>query len=161
MSLKKNNINAFVSYPNTDPGNKNIIDVIKKYENDNNFIFYKSLERNLFLSIYKNIIFLIGNSSSGIMESASIPVPVINVGLRQTGRLANDNVIFCNTDIASIDNAIKKAISDEFKKKVSQIKNIYGDGKGSERAYKIIKKIIKGNYLQRLLYKTEDILEII
>ncbi|MEA2015215.1 MAG: UDP-N-acetylglucosamine 2-epimerase, partial [Actinomycetota bacterium] len=151
----------FVSYPNTDPGNKNIIDVIKKYENNNNFVFYKNLERKLFLSIYKNSMFLIGNSSSGIMEAASIPIPVINVGLRQTGRLANDNVIFCNTDRGSIDDAIKKAISDEFKKKVSQIKNIYGEGKSSEKAYKIIKKIIKGNYLQKLSYKKEDILEII
>ncbi len=161
LSLKKNNINAFVSYPNTDPGNKNIIDVIKKYENDNNFIFYKSLERNLFLSMYKNSMFLIGNSSSGVMEAASIPIPVINVGLRQRERLCNQNVIFCDTDIVSINNAINKAISDEFRKKISYIKNIYGDGKSSEKAYKIIKKIIKGNYLQKLLYKKEDILEII
>ena len=161
FSLKQNNINAFVSYPNTDPGNKNIIDVIKKYENDSNFIFYKNLERNLFLSIYKNGMFLIGNSSSGITEAASIPIPVINVGLRQRGRLCNQNVIFCDTDIVSINNEINKVISDDFRKKISHIKNIYGDGKSSEKAYKIIKKIINGNYLQKLLYKKEDILEII
>jgi len=105
--------------------------------------------------------FLIGNSSSGVMEAASIPIPVINVGLRQRERLCNQNVIFCDTDIVSINNAINKAISDEFRKKISYIKNIYGDGKSSEKAYKIIKKIIKGNYLQKLLYKKEDILEII
>jgi len=158
-SLLNNNINAFVSYPNTDAGNKNIINVIEEYKKYHNFIFFKNLERNLFLSIYKNSLFLIGNSSSGIMEAASIPIPVINVGLRQINRLANENVIFCGTEIGSINKAIEKVLSEKFRKKVSKIKNLYGNGKSSKRAYKIIKKLIKGDYLKRLLYKKEDALE--
>ena len=59
--LKELNINAFVSYPNTDPYNKSIIEVIEKNKADNNYVFYKNLDRDLFLSIYKNCQFIIGN----------------------------------------------------------------------------------------------------
>ena len=37
--------------------------------------------------------FLIGNSSSGILEAASFGKYVVNVGKRQEGRLQNNNVI--------------------------------------------------------------------
>ena len=103
-----------------------------------------------FLSIYKNSKIQVGNSSAGIIESASIPIPVVNVGIRQLGREINENVIFCDTNIDSIDNSIKQALSEEFCKKVKEIKNIYGDGKSSFHAY----EIIKNTDFQQFLYKT-------
>ncbi|MDH5716999.1 MAG: UDP-N-acetylglucosamine 2-epimerase [Spirochaetia bacterium] len=157
LSLKMKKINAFVSYPNIDPGNRQIISVIEKYKDDHNFIFYKNLPRDVFISIYKNSQFIIGNSSSGILESASIPIPAINVGYRQTGRKANKNVLFSGITKQEISNAIEKAFSKEFKKILRFTKNIYGDGKSSLRAFTIIKK----NDFRNLLYKDEDILEII
>jgi UDP-hydrolysing UDP-N-acetyl-D-glucosamine 2-epimerase len=153
-SLKKHNINAFVSYPNTDPGNKKIINIIKKYNEDNNFLFYKNLERDLFLSVYKNSLFQIGNSSSGIVESASIPIPSIMVGPRQLGRLANKNAIFCDSDKNSINDSLAKVMSTEFSKKICKIKNLYGDGKSAEKAYRIIKMID----FKKKLFKTDDVL---
>ena len=45
--LKEINMNAFVSYPNIDLGNKEIIRVIEKYKNNSNFYFYK----NIYLSL--------------------------------------------------------------------------------------------------------------
>ena len=41
----------------------------------------------------KHVDFLLGNTSSGIIEAASFNKYVINVGDRQKGRLASDNVI--------------------------------------------------------------------
>ena len=161
LSLKENNINAFVSYPNIDPGSDKIIEIINKYENDKNFKFYKNLPRELFLSIYKNAEFIIGNSSSGILESASVPIPAINVGYRQTGRTANENVVYVNTDLSSINNAIKNVISKEFKNKIRYIKNIYGDGNSAQKAFNIIKNLLdKKDYLQNMIFKDEDPLEL-
>lgn len=157
LSLKNKNINAFVSYPNIDPGNKDIIEVIQKYQNDTNFIFYKNQPRNIFLNIYRNSMFIIGNSSSGIGESASIPIPAINVGYRQTGRKPNDNVIFSDINIDNISNNIELVLSKEFQDKLKGIKNIYGDGFSSERAY----KLIKNNNFKEFIFKDEDILEMI
>lgn len=156
IALVEKNINAFVSYPNIDPGNREIIDVIDRYKNNRNFIFYKNLPRNMFISIYKNSIFIIGNSSSGIVESASIPIPAINVGYRQTGRKPNDNVIFSNTNKNEIVASIDLALSDEFQLRVKNTLNIYGDSKSTIRAY----ELIKSNDFKALLFKDEDALEI-
>jgi UDP-hydrolysing UDP-N-acetyl-D-glucosamine 2-epimerase len=154
-SLKYNNIYAFVSYPNIDPGNKEIVDVISRYNNDSNFVFYKNLARDLFISIYKHGQFIIGNSSSGVLESASIPIGAINVGIRQSARDSNDNLIFCDTDTSSIQSAIEKIQSKEFQEIIKNTKNIYGDGKSSKRAF----NIIKSNDFKNLVFKDEDILE--
>tara|TARA_B100001093_G_scaffold520294_1_gene614402 strand:- start:23679 stop:24836 length:1158 start_codon:yes stop_codon:yes gene_type:complete len=155
-SLTDNQINAFVSYPNIDPGCSEIIDVIEKYKNSKFFIFYKNQPRKIFLSIYKNSCFIIGNSSSGILESASFSIPAINVGYRQTGRGANQNVIFCDDSILEINKAIEHSLSSPFQNKLKNIKNIYGDGNSSEKALQIIKK----TNLKSLLFKDEDILKV-
>jgi GDP/UDP-N,N'-diacetylbacillosamine 2-epimerase (hydrolysing) len=150
--LKKRNINTFISYPNVDPGNKKIIEVISKYENDSCFRFYKSLERSIFLTLFNNAKFLIGNSSAGIIEAASMKIPVINVGLRQKGRDQSGNVIYCNPEMNEINDSINVVKSKEFINSISNIKNIYGDGKSSKRAYNLIKKL----EIKKYLYKTED-----
>lgn len=154
--LEEQNVPAFVSYPNIDPGNKKIIKVINKYREKNTFIFYKNLERNLFLSIYKNANLLIGNSSSGILEAASVPIPVVNVGRRQMGRYAPKNVIFCDAEIKSIRSSVKKALSFSFLSKIKNMFNPYGDGNSAQKAY----EVLKHNDFQKLLYKAEDPLEI-
>lgn len=151
-ALKSKGINTFVSAPNTDPGNKNILGVLERYQHDPAFYFYKNLDRDTFLSIYKNSRFLIGNSSSGILESASVPLPAINVGLRQQGRRANSNVIFCDTKQEAIVAAIEKAVSTSFNARLQRMRNVYGDGQSALRAFEIIKTVD----FRRLLYKKED-----
>lgn len=137
--LKEEKIFAFVSYPNIDEGNDKIISVIDNFKEDQNFIFYKNLDREIFLSIYKNAYFLIGNSSSGPCEAASIPIPVVNVGMRQVGRVADENVIFVKAIKSEIREGVRKALSDEFVESIREVRNSYGDGKSSLRAYNIIK----------------------
>ena len=145
-------IKAFVNYPNTDPSNRKIIEIIELNKENENFYFFKNLPRNMFLSIYKNSIFQIGNSSSGIVESASIPIPVVNVGERQKGRGQSGNAIFCGTEVDQIKKAVERATSNEFFEKIKNIKNIYGDGKSAQRALKILKDL----KFDDMLYKTED-----
>jgi len=157
LSLEKKNINTFVSYPNIDPGNRDIVEVIEKYKNNKNFIFYRNQPRKIFVSIYKNAEFIIGNSSSGILESASIPIPAINVGYRQSGRKANDNVIFINGERNNIEEAISKIFSKEFQDLTKKTLNIYGDGHSSSKAF----SIMKNNTFKDLLFKDEDILEVV
>lgn len=152
VCLKNNGIFAFVSSPNSDPGNKAILETCRKYELDDNFHFYKNLDRPTFLSIYKNSSLIIGNSSSGILESASAPVAAINVGHRQIGRFAPENVLFCKPDLVSMESAVDRALSPEFRELVKTVRNPYGDGKSARRAY----EIIRNNDFRHLLPKTED-----
>ncbi len=151
-SLIEMKIDTFIGYPNSDPGNRSIIEIIEKYQNNRHFIFYKNLPRDWFLSIYKNSDFIIGNSSSGIIEAASVPMPAINVGHRQTSRASSGHVIYCAPNPEDIQKAIVKACSPTFRAHVATIKNIYGDGNCTKKA---LDKIKCTNFME-MLYKNED-----
>lgn len=139
--LAQRNIFSFVSFPNTDGNNSKIISVIEKYQGNSKFHFFKNLERQLFLSIFSQCDFLIGNSSAGIYEAASIPVAAINVGRRQTDRMCNDNVLFCGTERSEIEKAIEEVGSQNFSELVAQQSNIFGLGDSAERALHLIKTL--------------------
>jgi UDP-N-acetylglucosamine 2-epimerase (non-hydrolysing)/GDP/UDP-N,N'-diacetylbacillosamine 2-epimerase (hydrolysing) len=152
ISLQKKNIFTFVSYPNTDENSSKITSVIKKYMSNKYFYFFKNLDRELFLSIFKRSAFVIGNSSAGIYEAASIPIPAINVGGRQKDRMSGENVLFCGQTENEISEAILKVTSDIFLESIQNMANPYGDGKSAQRAYDLIKRL----KLKELIQKTED-----
>ena len=143
---------TFVSFPNTDSNSNQIVDVIRKYEQDTSFYFFKNLDRKLFLSIFKQSKFIIGNSSAGLLEAASIPIPAINVGARQKNRKSGENVIFCGTTKVEINNAIEQALSSKFLSQIKEMTNMYGDGESSQRALNLIKSL----KLTSLIHKSED-----
>jgi UDP-hydrolysing UDP-N-acetyl-D-glucosamine 2-epimerase len=155
LALRDLGIPVAGSYPNTDPGHSRIVEITQRYEMQPDCWFFKNLEREWFLSLYKHAQFIIGNSSSGILEAASIPLPAINVGLRQKGRLAGRNVILCDADRAAIRGAISRALQPDFRDSVSRMTNLYGDGNSSEKAYQYLKR----TNFAAMLFKTEDPLE--
>ncbi|MEQ8925379.1 MAG: UDP-N-acetylglucosamine 2-epimerase [Fulvivirga sp.] len=64
-----------------------------KQAEPNSFSLVESFGRQNYFSAMKNAEYLLGNTSSGIIEAASFGKFVINVGDRQKGRLRSDNVI--------------------------------------------------------------------
>ncbi|ABK43086.1 UDP-N-acetylglucosamine 2-epimerase [Magnetococcus marinus MC-1] len=156
LSLKKRNIPALVSAPNADEGFSRLLEVVEHYRGDPHFHFYRNLERALFLSVYKRCDFLIGNSSSGIIEAASIPIPVINVGLRQRGRLAGANVHFCDPHPEALDHALEQVAKPAFQNSLKGLKNPYGDGQSEVKAHQLIRSLD----FKALRLKREDILSL-
>jgi UDP-hydrolysing UDP-N-acetyl-D-glucosamine 2-epimerase len=133
-------INAVVIYPNNDLGSEKIIKVIEKYSNFENIKLFENLEHNTYISLMHHANMMIGNSSSGIIESPSLGLPVINVGSRNTGREHGDNVLFVKPDCKKIVEAINKVLYDnDFIRKVKKKNNPWGDGKTSERIINILK----------------------
>jgi len=151
IGLQKFNIKTFVGYPNTDPGNHQIIKMINILPKTDFFV-YKNLDDRTFSSILMNSEFVIGNSSLGILEAASFMKPVINVGLRQKGRIADRNVIFCESDEQSIFNSIEKAISKDFLSTLKSLQNSYGDGNSIPRCIELMKTL----KYEADLFKRED-----
>ncbi len=76
---------------------------------------------------------MIGNSSSGIMETPSLGLPCVNVGLRQRGRERAANIIDVAATEEEIIAGVKKAQSKAFKNSLSGMENPYGDGRAAER----------------------------
>jgi GDP/UDP-N,N'-diacetylbacillosamine 2-epimerase (hydrolysing) len=131
------------TYPNADFGSKVIIDKINEFvkENDNAQVFY-SLGQKRYLSLLKHTDVMIGNSSSGIIESPIFKVPVVNIGDRQKGRLRNKNIIDTEYNENDIYNCICKVLYDEvFIEGLNNIENIYGDGTTSKKIVNILKSI--------------------
>lgn len=154
--IKAAGLGACVGYPNIDPSNKEIIASFEEFKEEKRFYFYKNLDRTDFISLYKGASMIIGNSSSGIVEAASIPIPAISVGARQRGRHAGFNVLAADTDRAAIRQAIEKSRDPVFLERVHRMINPYGDGKSTERAY----ELLVNTDFEALRLKTEDPLAI-
>ncbi|HUN80891.1 MAG TPA: UDP-N-acetylglucosamine 2-epimerase [Phycisphaerae bacterium] len=92
-----------------------------------------SLTQRQFWSALAHATALIGNSSAGILEAASFRLPVVNIGDRQKGRVAPNNVIHAPFESATIRLAIQRANSREFRQGLSKLKNPYGDGNAAGR----------------------------
>lgn len=151
-AVMRDGLNVFVSAPNADAGNKDILEAIRTYEAHPRVRYFGNLDRNAFINLMREAAFIIGNSSAGILEAASVPIPAINVGERQRGRLAGENVIFVDADPAQIDGAILLARSESFLAKVREVVNPYGDGHSSERCARLL-RALEVDALQK---KTED-----
>jgi UDP-hydrolysing UDP-N-acetyl-D-glucosamine 2-epimerase len=95
-----------IVHPNNDPGAKGIARCWDEVKEDR-VIAVKDLPRQVFLGLLRDAAFLIGNSSSGIIEAASFGTPVIDIGRRQEGREHGGNVVHCSHSPADIRRAIQ------------------------------------------------------
>ena len=125
--------NYVIIYPNNDPGSEIILNVYKKLENNANFRIYPSLRFEYFLTLLKNADFIIGNSSSGIIEAEIYNVPTINVGTRQKNRSSNESIMNVESKKEKILDSISKVDSKEIKSSFS-----FGDGKSTKRFFDVI-----------------------
>lgn len=120
--------------PNADAGGNAIARALKQ-DNFPNLRCYQHLTRSQFLSFLRLGDVLIGNSSAGIIESASFGIPTINIGSRQNLRERNSNVIDVEADRMAITAALYCALSSGRLKPL----NIYGDGNAAGRIKDILK----------------------
>ncbi|MDT4763428.1 UDP-N-acetylglucosamine 2-epimerase [Sphaerochaeta sp. PS] len=107
-----------------------------------NAVVFASLGTKLYISTVKHSAFVIGNSSSGIVEVPSLHIPTINVGDRQKGRLQAGSTINCEPTSVDIERAITYALSEECKEKAKTVENPYGDGNSSELIASCIKRVL-------------------
>ena len=98
----------------------------------------ESLGRRNYLSAMRCVDFVIGNSSSGIIETPSFGIPTVDIGRRQKGRVKADSVIECEPREEDIVRAIERALSPEFREQCRNVVNPYGDGRAAERIESIV-----------------------
>jgi UDP-N-acetylglucosamine 2-epimerase (non-hydrolysing)/GDP/UDP-N,N'-diacetylbacillosamine 2-epimerase (hydrolysing) len=91
-----------------------------------------------------------GNSSSGMIESTSLGIPTLNIGLRQQGREHAANVLNVPAERGEILRAMSKALSAEFRRSAQGLENPYGDGQAVK---KIVQTLAKTRLGEKLLFK--------
>jgi len=134
---------VIITYPNADNGGREIISLIEAYSKNqpDRVLAVPSLGYKRYLSIVKNAKAVIGNSSSGIIEVPAFDVPTVNIGLRQTGRLAAKSVIHCKVQKSEIVDAIKFAVLGSYKENDEIIENPYGSGDASSQIVEMLKNL--------------------
>lgn len=136
--------------PNADTEGRIIIEKISNFvknfpEKGRAFV---SLGQLRYLSLLKSASLMVGNSSSGLTEAPSFELPVVNIGDRQRGRVKATDVIDvpeCKKE--AISDAVRRALSPEFKKSLKNMKNPCGEGKASEKIVEKLKTISLGEQL--------------
>ena len=112
----KNNHIIFTS-SNPDPSGKMFNDkIINFVKLNSNSSFFYSLGNKNYLNLAKFSGLVLGNSSSAIIEVPSLGIPVLNIGVRQSGRVMSKNIFNCILKKASIEKKIFEILANKNKK---------------------------------------------
>lgn len=122
--------NIIMTGVNADPGN---VDIRAKLEgfcamNKDRAYMFDSLGQKRYLSAIRYADCVVGNSSSGLIETPALNTPTVNIGDRQGGRLKAISVIDCALETSSIVDAINTAISKTFQESIQGPVSLYGIG---------------------------------
>lgn len=112
------------SKTNSDTDGRVINSMMDDYvSKNNNSVVFTSMGKLNFLSTMKQVDFIIGNSSSGIIEAPSFKIATINIGERQKGRIRAESVIDCFPNDSSITNSINLVYTEHFINLLKTVKN--------------------------------------
>jgi len=134
-------LDAVFTYPNADTSHREIVDRLDSLGADGRFTVVRSLGGDAYFTMMSKAAAMVGNSSSGIIEAASFRLPVVDVGLRQRGRLRPPNVLMAEGNRASIAAAIERAVDPAFRRGLDGLVNPYGDGHAGERIAEVLATI--------------------
>lgn len=144
-----------ITKANADAGGGIVNTMFEKLEQElENVKLVASLGALKYLSAVKYSEFVLGNSSSGIIEAPALAVPTVNIGARQKGRLMADTVISCRTQGQEIAAAMEAA-----GKVGHKVSDIYGDGKTSDKIVKVLRSFLMdgGTDLKKKFYDLEKL----
>ena len=95
---------------------------------------------------------IVGNSSSGILEAPTLRVGTLNIGDRQLGRSQSASVINALVNKKSIENALQRLFSPDFKLTLATCTSPYGEGGASEKIPRILGDFNFDKNLQKSFY---------
>ena len=148
------NTNIIFTKANSDADGKIINQMIDQYvkKNLDRSMGAASLGQLNYLSVLKYVDFMIGNSSSGLLEAPSFKIGTINIGDRQNGRIKAESVVDCLPNKKSIKKAIKMIYSNKFQNLLKNVKNPYDNGCASKKIVKVLKTVKLDNILKKTFF---------
>jgi len=114
----------------------------------NNVKVVPSLGVVRYLSAMKYCRFVMGNSSSGIVEAPSFGIPTVNIGSRQKGRMMAKSIISVNADCSEIIDAVYKVLDSDLISMDHQTESPFGDGNTSSLIVGILKEYFSENRIR-------------
>ena len=147
-ALKETPGQLIFCYPNADAGSRSLIERTREFlaARGHGQIF-TNLDAVTYRSLLRQLYMLVGNSSSGIMETPSFAPPTVNVGMRQQGRERAANIMDAAAEKTAILGAMHRAGSQQFRDSLHGMENPYGDGHASEKIVDVLTTMPLGREL--------------
>jgi UDP-hydrolysing UDP-N-acetyl-D-glucosamine 2-epimerase len=121
-------------FPNADAGSRALIARARAFtEAHPRARLFVNLNPVDYWALLAQVDVLVGNSSSGIMETPALRVPTVNVGRRQQGRERARNILDVPPDVDAIEAGVARALSADFRASLEGMENPYGDGQAAQR----------------------------
>lgn len=141
LERKKEAFNLVFTKANADTHGRGINEQIEAFvgRNPSQSRVFSSMGIVNYYSAMQYCYVMIGNSSSGILESPAYKTPCVNIGDRQKGRIQADNVVNCTANTEEIEKAFQYISSKAYKESVRGLKNPYYKEGTADRVLKVIK----------------------
>ena len=110
--------------PNADAGSEEILRAMALASLPHGSVILTHLSRPLFCAAMQRCALMVGNSSSGIIEAASLGTPVLNIGDRQLARETSANVWHALANDESLLHGMRKLLA----LGKQEYANVYGNG---------------------------------
>lgn len=142
QALRQIDKQVIFTMPNADTDGRIIRRLIQEFVNQTPRAFaFESLGQLRYLSLMSLATVVLGNSSSGLIETPSFGIPTVNIGDRQMGRIRGASVIDCKPDALDIIQSLQKAMDPAFREQAARAPNPYGNGSSASRILKILETI--------------------
>ncbi len=143
-ALPKDNTEIVITQSNADLGGLQMNEMLMDVANNAPAIhFVPTLGQLRYLSLMKEVVCVVGNSSSGIVETPHLGVPTVNIGDRQKGRHLCENIISCGRSFSEIKDAINCSVVHG-----KYVRDTYfGDGHASEKIVEVLSGFLLSSQL--------------
>ena len=131
-----NGYDLLITYPNNDNGSEDILNVIEHWSSNSKIFISKNLGAKAYYSALNDCKFVVGNSSSGIIEAPYFNKIVLNMGSRQDGR--DKDYLVKDVDHSTLLGAIQDGMNNNWNG--GKCNEIYGNGNSSQKIIEVIKK---------------------
>lgn len=126
------------SHPGMDAGRDEVLTALATVEAETDRLVVVEALGSRYPDVLASCDVVVGNSSSGVIEAASVGVPAVDIGLRQDGRLRGGNVLWSDEGEAAVGDAVRRALDAGFSARAAQVVNPYGDGTAARRIVDVV-----------------------
>jgi GDP/UDP-N,N'-diacetylbacillosamine 2-epimerase (hydrolysing) len=125
-----------LNHPNSDPGSSGIIQAQAAAKGVR---VLKNVEQEAWVNLLLHLDLMLGNSSMGILESAYLKIPAVNIGDRQRSREQAGNVSFVGFDKSAIRRSVIRGLRDlSYRTEVESMDCPFGAGDAAARIVSIL-----------------------
>jgi len=136
-------------FPNADAGSRELVGRARRFcATRPDSRLFVNLNPLVYFSLLREVGLMLGNSSSGVMESPALRLPTVNVGLRQQGRERAANIIDAPPERDAILAAVARASTPAFREGLAGLASPYGDGRAAERIVRVLTEVPLGEALR-------------